>query len=365
MNSKNNTNSKLSLKQSLIFIGPFILGLIILLLFIYFMNFWNIVNTVKVLPLNILLIAFLLNGLGLLLYGLAWHLLLKASGSFIRFKVCLGSALAAIFMYYLMPSGFFLEAVRVMIAEKEAKVKVGIGTATVVMHRILFLFGFIIYGILSMLMLTLEFHISIHVFQKYLIVIGALLFGATAAFYMPFNTSIIDKLVQYTLNKIKPFVLKFLLRNGYESKLDQIENFLRDFKEGFKSLIENKLYLVLSFFMILGYWITSVLIMFLMFKGLNYEVPIWIPMFAMVVGDLIQMTPIIIPGMLGIFEATISIVLSSFKIPINIAASVTLLSRIATFWFDIPITGIAAIYFGTKYMGKTFLKLNKNLFENV
>ncbi|MEM3653632.1 MAG: flippase-like domain-containing protein, partial [Candidatus Bathyarchaeia archaeon] len=194
------------------------------------MNFWNIVNTVKVLPLNILLIAFLLNGLGLLLYGLAWHLLLKASGSFIRFKVCLGSALAAIFMYYLMPSGFFLEAVRVMIAEKEAKVKVGIGTATVVMHRILFLFGFIIYGILSMLMLTLEFHISIHVFQKYLIVIGALLFGATAAFYMPFNTSIIDKLVQYTLNKIKPFVLKFLLRNGYESKLDQIENFLRDFK---------------------------------------------------------------------------------------------------------------------------------------
>jgi uncharacterized protein (TIRG00374 family) len=102
--------------------------------------------------------------------------------------------------------------------------------------------------------------------------------------------------------------------------------------------------------------------MFLMFKGLNYEVPIWVPMFAMIVGDLIQMTPIIIPGMLGIFEATISIVLSTFKIPINIAVSVTLLSRIATFWFDIPITGIAAIYFGTKYLGKTFLRLHKTLF---
>jgi len=358
MNYKNNVKANSSLKQVLIIIGPFILGLIILLLFIYSMNFWSIVNTIKVLPLNILFIALFLDELGLLLYGLAWYILIRASGSFIRFRVCLGAALAAIFMYYLMPSGFFLEAVRIMIAEKEAKVKIGIGTATVVMHRILFLFGFIFYGILSILMLTLKFHLSMYVFQKYLIVIGVLLFGTTVAFYIPFNVSILDKLSQYILNKIKPFVLRFLSRYGYESTLDQVEYFLNDFKEGFKSLIKNKCYLILSFFTILSYWFTSVLIMFLMFKGLNYEVPIWIPMFAMVVGDLIQMTPIIIPGMLGIFETTISIVLSTFKIPINIAASVTLLSRIATFWFDIPITGIAAVYFGTKYLGKTFLKLD-------
>jgi len=359
MDNINGTGTKQSLKQALIIIAPFILGLIILLTFVYFINFWTIINTIKAFPLSILFLAFILNGLGLLLYGIAWYILIKGSGNFIKFKVCLGAALAAIFMYYLMPSGFFLEAVRIMIAEKEAKIKVGIGTATVIMHRILFLFGFIVYGILSITMLMLEFHLPMYIFQKYIIVIGALLSGAITALYVPLNASTLDKLAQYILDKIKPFILKFLLKHGYESKLDQIEYFLEDFKKGFKSLIEKKHYLILAFFSIMGYWFTSVLIMFLIFKGLNYEVPIWIPMFAMVVGDLIQMTPIIIPGMLGIFETTILIVLNAFKIPINIAASATLLSRIATFWFALPITGIAAMYFGTKYLGKTFLKMNK------
>ncbi|MEM2896841.1 MAG: flippase-like domain-containing protein [Candidatus Bathyarchaeia archaeon] len=363
MSDTKNADAKLSLRQNLITIAPLILGLVILLIFINLMGFWSIVNTVKAFSPSIMFIAFILNGLGLLLYGVAWYILIKASGSFIRFKVCLGAALAAIFMYYLMPSGFFLEAVRIMIAEKEAKVKIGVGTATVVMHRILFLFGFIIYGILSIVALTLEFNLSIYIFQKYLIAIGALLFGTIAALYLPLNVSMLDKLTQYILKKIKPFILKFLFKYGYESTLDQIKYFLNDFREGFKSLVKNKHHLVLALFAIMGYWFTSVLIMFLTFKGLNYEVPIWIPIFAMIVGDLIQMTPIIIPGMLGIFETAVSIVLNAFKIPINIAVSATLLSRIATFWFDIPITGIAAMYFGTKYMGKTFLKLSKPLFE--
>jgi uncharacterized membrane protein YbhN (UPF0104 family) len=65
------------------------------------------------------------------------------------------------------------------------------------------------------------------------------------------------------------------------------------------------------------------------------------------------MTPIAVPGMLGIYETAITASLSLFGVPVAIAASAALLSRIVTFWLDLPVTGIAAYHYGYKALGPT------------
>jgi uncharacterized membrane protein YbhN (UPF0104 family) len=67
---------------------------------------------------------------------------------------------------------------------------------------------------------------------------------------------------------------------------------------------------------------------------------------------MIQMTPIAVPGMLGIYETAVTTSLSLFGIPIAVAASAALLSRIVTAWLDLPITGIAAYHYGYKVLEK-------------
>jgi uncharacterized membrane protein YbhN (UPF0104 family) len=73
----------------------------------------------------------------------------------------------------------------------------------------------------------------------------------------------------------------------------------------------------------------------------------------MAIGKMIQMTPIAVPGMLGIYETAITASLSLFGVPVAVAASAALLSRIVTFWLDLPVTGIAAYHYGYKALGAT------------
>jgi len=70
----------------------------------------------------------------------------------------------------------------------------------------------------------------------------------------------------------------------------------------------------------------------------------------MAIGKMIQMTPIAIPGMIGVYEAAITTALALFAVPIPIAASAALLSRIVTVWLELPITGIAAYHYGSKML---------------
>ena len=81
--------------------------------------------------------------LGLIFYASAWFILIRATGHRIRFLTCQGIAFASIFASYTLPSGVFLEAMRVILGSKESGMKIGESTATVIFHRILYVLGFL------------------------------------------------------------------------------------------------------------------------------------------------------------------------------------------------------------------------------
>jgi len=70
------------------------------------------------------------------------------------------------------------------------------------------------------------------------------------------------------------------------------------------------------------------------------------------IGRMIQMTPVGIPGMIGVYETAITTILVLFAVPVSIAASAAILSRIVTVWLELPITGVAAYHYGFKFLGK-------------
>jgi uncharacterized protein (TIRG00374 family) len=96
--------------------------------------------------------------------------------------------------------------------------------------------------------------------------------------------------------------------------------------------------------------------MYAAFRSLRYEISIWVVALTIGVGDFIQMTPIIIPGMIGVIEPILTGILAAFGVPVTVAASATMLARLATFWFDLPVTGVAAVYYSSKYATREILR---------
>lgn len=139
-----------------------------------------------------------------------------------------------------------------------------------------------------------------------------------------------------------------------EAKVDgKADQFLEEYHASFRKMLSSKMHICLSFMASLGDWGCAVMILWVVLLALGVSVSFWVVMITMAIGKMIQMTPIAVPGMLGIYEAAITASLSLFAIPVAVAASAALLSRIVTSWLDLPVTGVAAYHYGFKLLGRS------------
>ena len=131
-------------KETITHLVGFVVGFAVLVGFLFYVGINTLVTTLlSVNPFVIVLMV----GIQLLGYGFyttAWYLLILATGYRMRYLTCLGISLASIFLVYTMPSGVFLEVARCILGSKETGMQLGESTSTVVLHRILYVCGFIV-----------------------------------------------------------------------------------------------------------------------------------------------------------------------------------------------------------------------------
>ena len=290
--------------------------------------------------------------MGFVFYASAWFPLIRATGHKLRFLTCQGIAFASIFASYTLPSGIFLEAIRVILGSKESGMKLGESTATVILHRILYIVGFLASTALALLALILSGKIislsAIDLAVLPILAIGGLL----VVLYLSLHPKRLQPLLVGGLRLFQPLFKLVQKEAQAEVKADR---FLAEYQQGFRRMLSSKKLVTISFLASLGDWGCSVLILWVVLTSLGINVTIWIVVISMGIGKMIQMTPIAVPGMLGIYEAAITTSLSLFGIPVAIGASAALLMRIITFWLDMPVTGLAAYHYGFKLLGERTL----------
>src|SRR5208283_2033468 len=108
------------------------LGLAALALFIYVVGLDELRRVIVQVNPAVMIFMTGIQLLGLIFYASAWFMLIRATGHRIRFLTCQGIAFASIFASYTLPSGIFLEAMRVILGSKESGMKLGESTATVI-----------------------------------------------------------------------------------------------------------------------------------------------------------------------------------------------------------------------------------------
>lgn len=324
-------------------------GLGVLLGFLFYVGINSVVNILLTInPLVIaVMVALQLFGFGF--YTTAWYHLILAAGYRIRFRACLGIALASIFAVYMMPSGVFMEVLRCVLGSKETGMPFGESTASVILHRILYIVGFLAstaFALFAVLSSNATGSISVLALASIPI---ATIAGLGILLYFSLHPGKILRALDRVLKFAQPLIRLMQKEVVIEGKANQ---FLNEYDVGFRRMVTSRRRMLLSFLASLGDWSCSVAILWIVLFALNANASVWVVVITISIGRMIQMTPIAIPGMIGVYETAVTTVLVLFAVPVSIAASAAILSRIVTVWLELPITGVAAYHYGFKLLGK-------------
>jgi len=328
-------------------------GIAVLVAFLFYIGIGTIVNTLlSVNPVAILLM-FLLQLLGYGFYSAAWYQLILATGYRLRFPTCFGIAMASIFAVYVTPNGVFMEFFRCLLGSKEAVMPLGESTASVVLHRILYVVGFLAITSFGLFIVLSGNAIGPTSVLPLASILVATVVGLGALLYFSLDPKRISPLLNRLLKLAQPVIRLIQKEAVIDGKADR---FLSDYDSAFRRMVTSRRGMVLSFLASLCDWSCSVAILWVALAALGVNTPIWDVVITISIGRMIQMTPIAIPGMIGVYEAAITTVLALFAVPVAIAASAAVLSRIVTVWLELPITGAAAYHYGFKLLRtRTFL----------
>jgi len=252
-----------------------------------------------------------------------------------------------------MPSGVFLEASRCILGSKEAKMKLGETTATVILHRILYIVGFLGSMTIAFIALVIEGRVNSNDVYE----ISILPIIAIVGLVVLVGISLVPKIFHPILDRLLRLgqpILKLVQKNAsVDGKADQ---FLSDYNSSFRCMLSTPSHMLASFAASICDWGCSVAFLWIVLAALGSTVSIWVVVITMAIGKTIQMTPIAVPGMIGIFEAAVTTSLTLFGVPVAIAVSAAILTRIVTSWLDVPITGVAAYHYGFKLVGQKMIQ---------
>jgi len=323
-------------------------GISVLATFIYFVGLGSLVRVLLQVNPTVILAMVTIQLLGFTFYAAAWYILIRSTGSRLPFLTCQGITFASIFASYTMPSGIFLEAVRCILGSRESGMTLGESTATVVLHRILYIVGFLASTSLAFAVLITGGRETASTILQLVTLPTLAVAVLIVSFYLSLHPRIMQPLLDRALRLVQP-VIKVVQKQARMNGKAGL--FLDDYHIAFRRILSSRMHIAASFAASLGDWACSVLILWVVLVAVGSSVSLWVVLVTMAIGKMIQMTPIAVPGMLGIYETAITASLSLFGVPVAVAASAALLSRIVTFWLDLPVTGIAAYHYGYKALG--------------
>ena len=324
-----------------------VIGLLAFILYLYF--FVGINEMARVLQTTDLyyFLAFSAAFLGMVVYSMAWQSLLNLLSIKIAFRKTFLFMWIGTFVDIIIP----LESVsgeisRAYLVYKTTNENTGRVVASIVTHRILAM-GVTVAGlIISLILLFLEA-------QSRLIDLFLVIFVALAIIGMIFLISLLIYLSsrEKTTQKLLDWVFRFL---GFISrgrwKLSQwrsaIQDSLRAYHEGIDMLRKHPKGIIVPVFFSVLAWLSDLLLTFLVFYTLPDARP-YISMGSIVVIYSITVAIPIIPlsiSAVGLTDTIMAILYNSFGIPGGISGSVTILTRLITFWFKIFV-GYFAVHF--------------------
>ncbi|MEJ5292647.1 MAG: lysylphosphatidylglycerol synthase transmembrane domain-containing protein [Candidatus Methanosuratincola sp.] len=322
-----------------------IAGVAILLIYLYFVGFWEVVQIIMTLDPRTAVLAILIDVLCISLFTLSWKVLLAPPGmSFLRsFEV----VLVSIFGDMMIPTGSVSgEIVRITMTTKKSRLSLGEATASVVLHRLILAVTFCGVLGLGIAFLATTDTKPLSAFYSFIVLGAATIAVSVVGAYLAVNSKKFEKHLCAFISKVAPLIKR--VKRGYDAERSTAKavSALCAFQGSMRGARKRVLFASAAIATV-RYFLVA-LIPYLMFQSIGYPVSYWVVLVVSIFVSMVQLMPIGIPGLVGVIEVSMTGFFIGFGIPAGIAASVTILSRLVMFWFELLISGITTSYVGVK-----------------
>jgi uncharacterized protein (TIRG00374 family) len=323
-----------------------IIGMVILVAYLYFVGFWNVVNIIRSLDPWLALSTIAINLICVGLYTYAWKILIRKG---MKFRDCFEIVLVSIFADLMIPTGSVsMEVMRISLTQKRTKMSLGEITASILLHRVLLVVSFGIVLAFSLAALIVTEKMPLVQLLIFAVVAAACLIGGAIGMYAAFNSKRFRGLIESWAKRIGRAIVFFRPHYDIGKISGEILQGAESFDESIAGLKRSRI--GASALILILWWLLTATIPYLMFVSLHYQISYIVVLTVAIFVSMVGLIPIGIPGMVGVIEISMTAFFVSFGVPATIAASVTILTRLVLFWFELALSGVAASLQGIRGM---------------
>jgi len=141
----------------------------------------------------------------------------------------------------------------------------------------------------------------------------------------------------------------------YSSDLD-FYTFIDEMSSAVEQLSKKPFQNLISLAMVAFHWSTGAITAYLVAASLGFEVSFWVIVLIYAVIEFIQQLNILIPSGLGVVDAGLTGAFVLVGAPLGLASAISLLTRLATYWFELIICGLVSFQFGYREALSNYLE---------
>jgi uncharacterized protein (TIRG00374 family) len=323
-----------------------ILGLIIFIVYLIYSNPFKVLTEVGRFDLKTFVIAVGVNYLGLGFLSASWHILLKSLGFRNSLWESIQISFVGLFAVWMLPFPSGFEIVRAYLIKDKEGGNLGKAVSSVIVNKVYYFLSFGSLIAVAAFIISVIYGSSIPIRSEF--IWFAILFALSN---MIMFAIILTPKVMMHLYERSPKWLKEQIEKRLYSKrfgLSGFEEFVSEINISLKILKKDPIVNLLSLFLIGFHWSTGAITAYMVSLSLGVSINFWTVVLIYAVIEFIQQLNFIIPSGLGVVDAGLAGAFVVVGVPLQVASAISLLTRLATYWFELILCGIVSFQFGYK-----------------
>ena len=321
-----------------------VVGVLLFVSYLVYTNPFKVLTEVGRFNPWMFLAAILVNYVGLVFLSSSWYVLLRILG----FKTSLWKAIqfsfVGLFVVWMLPIPSGFEIVRAYLVRDQKGGNWGKAISSVIVSKVYY---FIAFGLMiSIAAVVVKFFYGSSIPIRHEFIWFAVLFVLvnTAMFAIILTPEVMLNLHDSSPDWLKRQIEKVIYSDEYG--FTSFEEFVYEIHDSLNKLKEKPLHNVLSLLLVGFHWSTGAITAYMVAISLHQPINFWVVVLIFAVIEFIQQLNFIIPSGLGIVDAGLAGALVVVGVPLGVAGAISLLTRLATYWFELVICGIVSIQFG-------------------
>jgi uncharacterized protein (TIRG00374 family) len=330
-----------------------LLGVAIFVAYLAYANPFTALAEVGRFNLGIYVVAILIDQLGLILWAASWYLILRAMKVRISFWGTTQLSFTSLFIAWLAPLPLMTEMVRAYLVKDKSGSNMGKGLSSVLVHRSYYNIAFgLIIGVTAFATIAMGGQIPINPEISWFLTAFAVV--SVIIFALMLNT----RALGYVYGKAPAWAKRNLFDRFHdpESGEEGFQPVIIEIGEAVGALKDEPGLNIAAFGMLLFHWGAGAMTAYLSAAALGVHVSVSTVIFAFAVVEFLQQMNFFIPSGIGLLDAGLAGAFVLAGVPLSTAAAISLLTRLATYWFEVLVCVPIALRFGykeflTKYFG--------------